>query len=499
MLQKQSNKATAAWAMPTGDTDSSTSCYSNRSMKQQQREQWLLETQTHQHHATETEQWSNSSVSNDYWRHRLTSIMLQKQSNEATAAWAMTTGDMTHQQYATGTEQWSNSSVSNDYWRHRLTSIMLQKQSNKTTAAWAMTTGDRDSSTACYRNRAMKQQQREQCLLETQTHQQHATETEQWGNSSMSNGYWRVETQTRQQHATGTERWSNSSMSNDYWRHYSPTACYRNRAMQQQQHEQWLLETRIQQQYATGTEQWSNISVSNCYWRVEIQTRQQYATGIEQWGNRSMKNDYWRHILTNSMLQEQSNEATSAWATTTEDTDSPAVCYRNRAMKQHQREQRLLKTWTPAACYGKRAMRQKQHEQWLLETRLTNSMLQEHNNEVTAAWAMTTGNIDSPTACYRNRAMRQQRREQWLLESGDTVSSTVCYRNRAMRQQKHEQWLLETYTHQQHATGTEQWSNISVRNGYGKRAMRQQQHEQWLFETRIPTVCHRKGQQQREK
>ena len=164
--------------MTTGNTDSSTSCYRNRAMKQQQREQWLLET-------------------------RLTNSMLQKQSNEATAAWAMTTGDTTHQQHATETEQWSNSSVSNDYWRHdsptacyrnramkqqqreqwlletRLTNSMLQEHNNEVTAAWAMTTGNIDSPSVCYRNRAIKQQQREQRLLETQTRQQHATETEQ--------------------------------------------------------------------------------------------------------------------------------------------------------------------------------------------------------------------------------------------------------------------------------------------------------------------------------
>ena len=104
-LQKQSNKATAAWAMTTGDTDSSRACYRNRAIRQQQHEQWLLETQTHRQYATETEQWSNSSVSNDYWRHRLVKSMLQEQSNKATAAWAMTTGDTTHQQHATEIEQ----------------------------------------------------------------------------------------------------------------------------------------------------------------------------------------------------------------------------------------------------------------------------------------------------------------------------------------------------------------------------------------------------------
>ena len=179
MLQEQSNEATAAWAMPTGDTDSSTACYRNRAIRQQQHEQWLLETQTRQQHATETEQWSNSSMSNDYWRHDSPTACYMNRAIRQQQREQRLLETQTRQQHATGTEQWSNSSVSNAYWRHRLVNSMLQKQSNEATAAWAMPTGDIDSSTVCYRNIAMKQQQHEQCLLETQTRQQHATGTEQ--------------------------------------------------------------------------------------------------------------------------------------------------------------------------------------------------------------------------------------------------------------------------------------------------------------------------------
>ena len=249
--------------MTTGDTDSSTACYRNRTIRQQQREQWLLETQTHQQHAAKTEQWSNSSVSNDYSRHDSPASFYRNRAmkQQQHEQWLLETH--THQQHATGTEQWSNSSMSNDYWRHTLTSSMLQEQSNKAKAAWAMTTGDTHSPAACYRNRAIRQQQSEQCLLETHTHQQYATGTEQWSNISVSNDYWRhrlTSIMLQKQSNKATAAWAMTTGDTD-----SPASCYRNRAIRQQQHEQWLLETETRQQHATGTEQWSNSSMNNDY------------------------------------------------------------------------------------------------------------------------------------------------------------------------------------------------------------------------------------------